>query len=103
MHPTVTNRVVSFACSVLSICWVAVSIHLPAVDPKPMYTLDDYRRAVSTDGAAARGSKLFLDQRSACSTCHSTDGRGGKVGPDLLGVADKLDRDGLVRAVLEPS
>lgn len=72
-----------------------------AADPKP--TLDDYRRATPTDGAAGRGAKLFLDKRATCSTCHGTDGRGGKVGPDLHGIADKLDRDGLIRAVLEPS
>jgi len=39
----------------------------------------------------------------ACSQCHSLDGSGGKVGPDLSAVGDKFDKRDLIRAVMEPS
>jgi putative heme-binding domain-containing protein len=65
--------------------------------------LDDYRSAAMSSGDAHRGARLFADDRGRCTVCHSVDGHGGKVGPDLLGVADKFDRAGLIRAVLEPS
>ena len=82
---------------------IACVIPLSAAVAPPM-DLQAFRAAATTKpGDAQRGAKLFLDRRGNCSTCHTTDGRGGKAGPDLLGIADKMDRPALVRAVLEPS
>ena len=64
-----------------------------------------YRQfALQNQGSASRGKALFNDvQRTACARCHAVDGRGGKVGPDLLGIGDKYPRPELIRATLEPS
>src|SRR5262245_37366198 len=55
------------------------------------------------NGDPIRGEQLFSSSRASCSACHTRDGRGGKFGPDLRGVADKFDHDRLLRAVLQPS
>lgn len=56
--------------------------------------------------SAGSGKKLFA--ALACATCHQLRGEGGKVGPDLTEVkqklaAKKLDRLGLITELLQPS
>jgi putative heme-binding domain-containing protein len=60
--------------------------------------------AMQRDGDVARGRVLFDDeQRLACSKCHSLDGKGGLMGPDLFAVGDQFARRDLIDAVLHPS
>ena len=75
----------------------------PAQDAGP--PLDAYRRAVLAErGDPARGRRLLEDTaRTACLACHAIEGRGGKLGPDLMGVGARYDRAGLLEAVVEPS
>lgn len=40
-------------------------------------------------------------QSKQCRNCHALDGIGGKRGPDLNGVGDRLDRDRLIRQVVQ--
>jgi len=40
-------------------------------------------------------------QNKQCRNCHSLDGKGGKRGPDLTGVATRLTRDQLIRQVIQ--
>ena len=47
---------------------------------------------------------IFEDPKGvACAKCHSVGGIGGKIGPDLIGIAAKYPREELIRSVLEPS
>ena len=46
-----------------------------------------------------QGALVF--QSKQCRNCHSLDGIGGKRGPDLNGVGDRLDRDQLIRQVIQ--
>jgi putative heme-binding domain-containing protein len=60
--------------------------------------------AASHRGDAARGRALFAnEQRLSCARCHTTDGKGGKVAPDLFTVGDKFSRRELIDAVIAPS
>ena len=63
---------------------------------------DEYRRFVlSHRGDGANGQRLFQnEQRLACSKCHTTDGSGGKAGPDLHAAGDAFSRRDLADAVL---
>jgi putative heme-binding domain-containing protein len=55
-------------------------------------------------GDAAAGKALFMEpQKIACANCHTTDGKGGKAGPDLFAIGDKFGRDDLIQQVLFPS
>ena len=71
---------------------------------KPL-TKDRYQAfAMTRSGDVERGKRLFTDERRlACARCHSVDGKGGKVGPDLFAAGDKFGRRELVEAVLTPS
>ena len=93
----------------LALSWIALAIlsrgslsQEPGADPAP---LDAYRHAVrGAHGDAGRGRRLFEDaKRSRCVGCHAIDGRGGRLGPDLMGVGGRLSGEELLEAVLEPS
>lgn len=60
--------------------------------------------AMVHQGDAEAGKRLFQEPgRICCSQCHTTDGKGGKVGPDLFAIGDKYGRDDLIQQILEPS
>jgi putative heme-binding domain-containing protein len=55
-------------------------------------------------GDSERGRRLFFDVKGlACVKCHAVGGVGGKVGPDLAGIALRYQREDLMTSVLEPS
>ncbi|MDB5390834.1 MAG: Cytochrome c, partial [Planctomycetaceae bacterium] len=52
----------------------------------------------------AAGRRVFFHANSAgCYKCHTVDGRGGRVGPDLTTIARTMDRTKLIQSILEPS
>ena len=60
---------------------------------------ESYTKAPAADETTAdRGAYLF---KTRCSACH-TVGRGDKIGPDLIGVADVRSHDWLTRYVATP-
>ncbi len=70
--------------------------------------------AVQSGGAVAQlpsvlsdppaGRRVFFHINSAgCAKCHTIDGRGGKIGPDLTTIARTMDREKLTYSILEPS
>ncbi len=52
-------------------------------------------------GNPESGKTIF--QERACSTCHTVDGDGGKIGPDLKGIGRGTDRSGLLETIQYPS
>ncbi len=55
-------------------------------------------------GDPRRGGAIFWSNSSAqCVRCHAIDDYGGNVGPKLNGVADRLKREQLLEALIEPS
>ncbi len=60
--------------------------------------------ALSHPGDARKGKKLFHDlQGLGCIRCHSIEGEGGNIGPDLTDVRTRHARADLVESVLYPS
>lgn len=63
---------------------------------------EDY--ALSHDGMPARGRTLFHDLNGVgCIRCHSIDGKGGQIGPDLSAIHAKYNRRQIIEAILYPS
>ena len=79
---------------------------LAAHQPK---TPDDWRKQVgygaqAPAGDAEAGRRLFYHLKGpGCASCHTVDGRGGKIGPDLSTIGRSLSRDKLIDSILDPS
>jgi len=56
-------------------------------------------------GGDARSAWWYFRSSSTgqCVRCHSIDGEGGTVGPDLSNIGNKLTREQIVQAMVEPS
>ena len=54
-------------------------------------------------GDARRGRELFFGKKAMCSTCHSVESEGGRIGPDLSHVAAARSGPDLLEAVVFPS
>ena len=88
-----------------------------SADSEPLATLGDaYRESLDPNDASAphrialfggdanRGERIFFDRLDvACARCHQVNGRGGKVGPDLSDVGERLDREQLLESLVQPN
>ncbi|MBI5851415.1 MAG: DUF1080 domain-containing protein [Planctomycetes bacterium] len=54
-------------------------------------------------GDPARGRAQFFGEKAKCAACHVVGVRGGVLGPELTRIGEKLDRTGLLLAILEPN
>lgn len=78
---------------------LALALLAVAADPRPALEA----AALARRGDPAAGKQLFQSAALQCATCHTTDGTGNLLGPDLSAVGGKFDRPHLVESVLEPS
>src|SRR6185295_9651257 len=105
IHPVCLIAVAVLGAGLRAYAQVDYPEDLPKTNPPVGRTVLDYENfAVLRQGDAAIGRTLFFDEKKmACSTCHSIDGSGSKMGPDLQAVGDKFGRREIVEAVLMPS
>ncbi|MEN9883302.1 MAG: hypothetical protein RLZZ420_519, partial [Bacteroidota bacterium] len=55
-------------------------------------------------GDVRKGNRIFWNHQTAqCIRCHAYDDAGGNAGPRLNGVADRLTKEQLLEALIEPS
>lgn len=55
-------------------------------------------------GDAERGRRVFFHHNGPlCARCHTVEGRGGNVGPDLSVISRTMDRKKLAESIFEPS
>ena len=59
---------------------------------------DDFELA----GDAGRGREIY-EGRGNCASCHMIDGAGGRLGPDLTTVGDRLTPDEIAAALTDPN
>jgi putative heme-binding domain-containing protein len=100
-HMMIRSAIGQCVIGVLFIGSAFASAAAPATQP----SREAYRKfAMIHQGDPDAGKLLFLEtQKTACAQCHTTDGKGGKAGPDLLAIGDKYGRDDLIEQVLIPS
>jgi cytochrome c oxidase cbb3-type subunit III len=58
--------------------------------------------SAKTTGDAAHGKALFYGDGN-CSMCHMVEGKGGRMGPDLTGVAGSRTREAMIESIRNPS
>ncbi len=54
-------------------------------------------------GNAANGEAIYFNDTTACHRCHQVNGKGVALGPDLSQIGDKLGKDALLEAILDPN
>lgn len=74
--------------------------------PKRPATKPDWMAALAKGRAVdvEAGRRAFFHPNGAgCFKCHTIDGRGGKVGPDLTNAVRTMNRPQIIESILEPS
>lgn len=78
-----------------------------AADPRPHHEQTEAWKELLSDGDAAAGERIFFGNKvGTCSRCHTMDGRGSAVGPDLSKIRQRVKSEGvewLLETILEPS
>ncbi|HET6325377.1 MAG TPA: c-type cytochrome, partial [Planctomycetaceae bacterium] len=71
--------------------------------PRPN-SVDEWIHLGADGGDPEAGRRLFNFPNSvACYRCHTVQGRGGKIGPDLSNIARSSDRTKLAESILRPA
>ncbi|MDH3582943.1 MAG: HEAT repeat domain-containing protein, partial [Phycisphaerae bacterium] len=71
--------------------------------PKPSDT-GAWLRLIAGTGDPAAGERIFFHSRVAtCARCHTFDGRGTRIGPDLTGIGRSQSRRRLLESLLQPA
>lgn len=84
----------------------AIPERVSKLKPKRPTTKPDWMAAVAKGRAVdvEAGRRLFYHPNGpGCFKCHTIDGRGGKIGPDLTNVVRTLNRPQIIESILEPS
>ena len=59
--------------------------------------------ALTAQGNADRGRRVFFDAKSQCSKCHRIEGEGERIGPELSSIGRRFSRVHIIESILEPS
>lgn len=75
-----------------------------AINGKSSSSSDSQLSTLNSQPAPDRGRRVFYHhQGPLCFKCHTVNGRGGNVGPDLSVIARTMNREKLLGSILEPS
>jgi len=67
-------------------------------------TVFDSQMLLNLPGDVARGEAFFFKTTGAqCQNCHTINGKGKELGPDLSKIGKKLDRVKILESIVEPS
>jgi putative heme-binding domain-containing protein len=76
---------------------------LPLPQGRNTETLPPLNDLVRHRADTAHGAAVFARPESSCTTCHRVNDQGGDVGPALSEIGDKLAKDAIFEAILDPS
>ncbi len=78
---------------------------LPAgLQSQPLGATVHAEDVLNLTGDVHRGEAIFHHSASAqCKNCHTANGQGGNVGPDLSVIGSKFDRAAILSSILDPS
>ena len=76
---------------------------LPRQTTREGKTLPPLKELLAMRGDPGTGKTVYFnEERSQCYQCHMVQGQGRNVGPDLSKIGEKLGREGLLEAILNP-
>ena len=76
---------------------------LPLPQSHDSTPLPDVAELLKMKGDPATGEKVFFRADVSCASCHQIKGQGAEIGPALSEIGDKLGKDALLEAILDPS
>jgi putative heme-binding domain-containing protein len=76
---------------------------LPMPEGRNHEVLPPVRELLKRRGDAVRGAEVFARKDVNCMSCHKVNGQGTDLGPGLSEIGDKLGKDAIYEAILEPS
>jgi putative heme-binding domain-containing protein len=80
----------------------SIKLNANAKPKTRMDWMDQLARGGNVDPAAGR--RIFFHPNGpGCFKCHTIDGRGGRIGPDLSRAVGTMNRIQLIQSILEPS
>lgn len=65
--------------------------------------LEELNGGSAPTGSPERGSRIFFTSDQKCARCHTYDGRGASVGPDLTRIAETRTPAKIAESILHPS
>ena len=87
--------------------WPAIKVEAAKVLPPPFDAnakpLPPVAELAKRKGNIANGAKVFLREAVTCTRCHKVGDQGLEVGPALTEIGDKLPKEELYAAILDPS
>jgi len=66
-------------------------------------SLPPMEELLALEGDPVRGRQVYMGEEALCSTCHTFDGVGRDIGPDLTAIRSKYGRAELMDSILNPS
>ena len=97
-------EIVEQAVFTLSTKKAEVPAELSKLKPNRPASIADWYKYATAGGDAPAGRRVFFHINSAgCYKCHTVNGRGGKIGPDLTYIARTANRRKLAESILEPA
>lgn len=73
------------------------------LDERSNKTVLEKRESALLAGNVERGREVFVGKATACASCHTVAGQGGKVGPDLTKIGAIRKKRDLLEAIMFPS
>ncbi len=73
-----------------------------AIPQRPLI-LDQWQDVAQQDGNRAAGHRVFRSTQIGCAKCHTINGLGGRLGPDLSHAGQSLSRTQIVQSIVNPS
>lgn len=73
------------------------------IDDEARVSRLDELEPILTHGSPQRGQEVFFSAKAVCSMCHTVNGQGGHVGPDLSRIGSIRSGRDLLEAILFPS
>ena len=95
------------ATALSQVSWAAIRAAAAEVLPLPRAGGDEPLPPISElatrRGDPVNGRRVFFSDTTACQRCHIVHGEGVAIGPDLSQIGDKLGKDALLEAILDPN